>query len=391
MTNKSIRDYINLIESVQQEGVAEGFGLRGTGNPGMPTPYDQGRADAKKGRPYDNPYDQPGEEQEHRNYRKGYEQGKQQGVAEGSLNEFAPDGFNGGGDGEEFNPRMAKMAYDEGVVKGASLADGATLQRAMAINAWDKHDGGIYKQHFAKGFKAGRMDKIRHNNKQYNLNLKLMKDGSIRHGEQGVAESTDTMKYVVYRQETTLYQSGERDHNAQAVKSFPTEDKAEHYAKKANDTNPDVDVYYFVRAKKPGVAEGSGESYIIVRTDAEGKKDVFAGNFDTYEQAQKELDACLAHPLHTKYKQKFEIKRKGGEQGVAEGSTDLVQIEYWQQETMESGRWVKTKPIPRATAEKIVNSFERGEIVDVEQGVAEEQVEESTPEAIAKINQITRK
>lgn len=62
------------------QGVAEG--LRGTGNPGMPTPYDQGRADAKKGRPYDNPYNQPGEEQDHRNYRKGYEQGKQQGVAE---------------------------------------------------------------------------------------------------------------------------------------------------------------------------------------------------------------------------------------------------------------------------------------------------------------------
>ena len=80
------------------------------------------------------------------------------------------------------------MAQDDGFTKGAGLADGATLERAMAINDWDKHDGGIYKQHFAKGFKAGRMDKIRHNNKQYNLNLKLMKDGSIRHGEQGVAE-----------------------------------------------------------------------------------------------------------------------------------------------------------------------------------------------------------
>jgi hypothetical protein len=34
------------------------------------------------------------------------------------------------------------------------------------------------------------MDKINHNNKQYNLNLKLMKDGSIRHGEQGVAEDS---------------------------------------------------------------------------------------------------------------------------------------------------------------------------------------------------------
>jgi hypothetical protein len=74
--------------------------------------------------------------------------------------------------------------------------------------------------------------------------------------KQGVAEGTDTMKYVVYRQETTLYQSGERDHNTQAVKSFPTEDEAEHYAEKANDTNPDVDVYYFVRAKKQDIAEG---------------------------------------------------------------------------------------------------------------------------------------
>lgn len=107
---------------------------------------------------------------------------------EQELNEFAPDGFNGG-DGDGFSPEMAKMAYDEGFVKGASLADGATTQRAMAINDWDKHDGGIYSQHFAKGFIAGRKDKIRHNNKQYNLNLKLMKDGSIRHGEQGVAEA----------------------------------------------------------------------------------------------------------------------------------------------------------------------------------------------------------
>ena len=141
-----------------------------------------------------------------------------QGVAEGSLNEFAPDGFNGGDDGEEFNPRMAKMAYDEGVVKGASLADGATTQRAMAINDWDKHDGGIYKQHFAKGFKAGRMDKIRHNNKQYNLNLQLMKDGSIRHGEQGVAEdSSDGMSY------RAAYVAGEIEHARQTGQTYQFE------------------------------------------------------------------------------------------------------------------------------------------------------------------------
>jgi hypothetical protein len=37
------------------------------------------------------------------------------------------------------------------------------------------------------------MDKINHNNKQYNLNLKLMKDGSIRHGEQDMAEGLTEM------------------------------------------------------------------------------------------------------------------------------------------------------------------------------------------------------
>jgi hypothetical protein len=74
------------VSTFEQQGVAEG--LRGTGNPGMPTPYDQGRDDAKKGRAYDNPYDQPGEEQEHSQYKKGYEQGKKQGVAEGDVVQF---------------------------------------------------------------------------------------------------------------------------------------------------------------------------------------------------------------------------------------------------------------------------------------------------------------
>jgi hypothetical protein len=127
MNNKSIRDYINLIENAQKS------------------------------------------------------------VAEG-LNEFAPDGFNGGDDDEGFSPEIAKMAQEDGFTKGVSLADGATLERAMTINHWHSQHGGIYKQYFAKGFKAGRMNKIKHDNKQYNLNLKLMKDGSIRHGEQDVAE-----------------------------------------------------------------------------------------------------------------------------------------------------------------------------------------------------------
>lgn len=242
----------------EMQGVAEA-----TGNPGMPTPYDQGREDAKKGRPYDNPYDQPGEEREHSEYKKGYQHGKQQGVAEGfgdmvkgikrkiagkedptdvqdryaraarreigdankynnpaanrdsdqavnrykkvskvvnkegvaeGLNEFAPDGFNGGDDDEGFSPEIAKMAQEDGFTKGVSLADGATLERAIAINYWHSQHGGMYKQYFVKGFKAGRMNKIKHDNERYNLNLKLMKDGSIRRGEQGVAEYGDTAR-----------------------------------------------------------------------------------------------------------------------------------------------------------------------------------------------------
>jgi hypothetical protein len=106
--------------------------------------------------------------------------------AEG-LNEFAPDGFDGGGD-EPFDPYMAKQAQEDGFTKGASLADGATTERAMAIQYWHTRDGGMYKHYFAKGFKQGRMDKIRHNNRQYHLNLKLMKDGSIRHGQHSVDE-----------------------------------------------------------------------------------------------------------------------------------------------------------------------------------------------------------
>jgi len=108
-------------------------------------------------------------------------------VEEGSLNEFAPG--NGGDDDEGFSPEIAKMAQEDGFTKGVSLVDGATLERAMSINYWHSQHGGMYKQYFAKGFKTGRMNKINHDNKQYNLNLKLMKDGSIRRGEQSVEET----------------------------------------------------------------------------------------------------------------------------------------------------------------------------------------------------------
>ena len=117
-----------------------------------------------------------------------------QGVTEGSLNEFAQG--NGGDDGEAFNPGLAKMAQEHGFTKGFELADGASLATAFKITEWDQQFGGLYKQHFVQGFKKGRIDKINFNNKQYNLNLKLMKDGSIRHGEQGVAEGQEHLDRI---------------------------------------------------------------------------------------------------------------------------------------------------------------------------------------------------
>lgn len=54
------------------------------------------------------------------------------------------------------------------------------------------------------------------------------------------------------------------------------------------------------------------------------------------------------------------------EQNTTKDKNNPVHIEYWQHDTMESGRWVRTKPMPRDTAERIVHHFHRGDIVDAE-------------------------
>lgn len=43
--------------------------------------------------------------------------------------------------------------------------------------------------------------------------------------------------------------------------------------------------------------------------------------------------------------------------------SSLVQIQYWVQDTVESGRWVLTPPILRFTAEMILSRYEQGTIV----------------------------
>ena len=90
MTNKSMRDYINLIEDAQKE--------------------DQ-------------------------------------------LNEFAPDGFNGGDD--PFDPEMAKFFYEQGRIKANSVTDGVKVANWLE----NSHIEDQYKQYWLKGWREGREQK----------------------------------------------------------------------------------------------------------------------------------------------------------------------------------------------------------------------------------------
>ena len=79
MTNKSIRDYINLIEDAQREGVAEGSKEKGM------AAYRKGAHDAHNDKEETNPY--PSGTYDYNSYKSGYRTGlahkdKQQGVAE---------------------------------------------------------------------------------------------------------------------------------------------------------------------------------------------------------------------------------------------------------------------------------------------------------------------
>jgi len=260
-----------------------------------------------------------------------------QGVAEG-LNEFAPDGFNGGDDDEGFSPEIAKMAQEDGFTKGVSLADGATLERAMTINYWHSQHGGMYKQYFAKGFKEGRMNKVNHDNKQYNLNLKLMKDGSIRHGEQGVAEGW------------TKLPSGDYQNSHTGVRTSKPPAKK----KRGEKTGAEWDAIEKAK-KEQGVAEGLNE----FAPDGFNGGDDDDGNDSEYMRGYKDGDGypkvvksskgkeIWMHvtpknpPLTDRYLQGWNDAKYGsspnqdlinldklGEQGVAEGQPKEKEADY---------------------------------------------------------------
>jgi len=50
-------------------------------------------------------------------------------------------------------------------------------------------------------------------------------------------------------------------------------------------------------------------------------------------------------------------------------ANESVKIKYWQQETIEFGRWVETEPMPRRVAESILcpQNFPRGEILEADE------------------------
>ena len=116
---------------------------------------------------------------------------KNKGVAEG-LTEFA---LSNGDNSDNFDPKLATMAKKEGVVKGYSLVDHATVEQALEIPncQWGDMYDGQYKQYFVKGFINGRKAKLEQARKD-GVALTLQKDGRLSRVQQGVAEMDKSQK-----------------------------------------------------------------------------------------------------------------------------------------------------------------------------------------------------
>lgn len=76
------------------------------------------------------------------------------------------------------------------------------------------------------------------------------------------------------------------------------------------------------------------------------------------------------------------------QEGVAEGLTKLPSGDY---QNSHTGVRSSKPPAKKKRGEKTWAEWDAIEKAKKEQGVAEEQLEETSPEAITKINQITRK
>ncbi len=75
----------------------------------------------------------------------------------------------------------SEQAYKDGERLGFSIVDVHPASKAIKINHWDspREDGIIYSEDFLKGFMVGRQRKVNFDNKQYGMDLRVNKDGSI--------------------------------------------------------------------------------------------------------------------------------------------------------------------------------------------------------------------
>ena len=137
-----------------------------------------------------------------------------------------------------------------------------------------------------------------------------------------------------------------------------------------------------------GLKVGDKVSYIAL---TRGKfKDIPKNLSYKQDMAEDQLDELKCWPGYSRVQGVPAGAPGSCKKKTNESSEDAVQIKYWQQDTQESGQWAKTKPMPRATAEKIVSSFPRGEIVDVEQDVTENVDKKALQKELLIINRLIK-
>ena len=78
------------------------------------------------------------------------------------------------------------------------------------------------------------------------------------------------------------------------------------------------------------------------------------------------LQMCLEYIETDAHERKYvrhAIKQALAAQPAVQEPVELVQIEHWRQDTMESGHWEQTKAMPRHVAERLFHHFDRASII----------------------------
>jgi hypothetical protein len=259
------------------------------------------------------------------------------------LDEFAPG--NGDDDGEEFNPKLAKMAYDEGVVKGVSLADGAAEPLA-------KYFADLYYGDFSVTMKINLAAHIYQSIQNGELTIEqlkaeidmLEKEKGIK--EQGVAEgnvekTTTGLKHTRDYEYPTKGREFNKDldrlnktqtgilDKALGVEWTPTNKRKEITGDQtgvAENFEPGETKRVLKSGGKPAgeigldpeASPGNGAYYI--KHYASGKD---LGGYDTYQEALEELRYIDKQYQFGPMSDVYHRGYKAGKQGVTEGLTEI--------------------------------------------------------------------